>query len=196
MKLPSSILILTAVILACLLGLAQAAEFSAKVASHMGPQKVKGKVYLKGEKLRQEFSMGGGKSINIARPDKQVTWVLMPAQKFYVEMPLEKTDLAKTMRMPKDKTKMKLVGTETVNGYETDKYETVIKSDGKAMKFDLWFAKKLGVPIKMVSKDGSYSMEYLDIKEGKVPDSVFEVPSGYRKMSMPQGMSPGMPQKR
>jgi len=191
MKVKSSILILTAVILACLLGLAQAAEFSAQVVSHMGPQKVKGKVYLKGEKLRQEFSMGGGKSINIARPDKQVTWVIMPAQKFYVEMPLEETDEAKTMRMPKDKTKMKLVGTETVNGYETDKYETVIKSNGKTMKFDLWVAKKLGVPIKMVSKDGSYSMEYLNIKEGNVPDSVFEVPSGYRKMSMPQGMPQG-----
>ena len=188
MKLKSSILILTAVILACLLGLAQAAEFSAKVVSHMGPQKVQGKVYLKGEKLRQEFSMGGQKSINIARPDKQVMWVVMPAQKVYMEMPFGETDLAKTMRMPKDKTKMKLVGTETVDGYETEKYETVVKSDGRAMKFDLWVAKKLGVPIKMVSKDGSYSMEYLDIKEGNVPDSVFKVPSGYRKMPMPQGM--------
>ena len=191
MKFKSSILILTAIILACFLGLAQAADFSAKVVSHMGPQKVQGKVYLKGEKMRQEFSMGGGKSINIARPDKNVMWVLMPAQKFYMEMPFQETDLAKTMRMPKDKTKMKLVGTETVNGYETEKYETVVKSDGKTMKFDLWVAKKLGVPIKMVSKDGSYSMEYLDIKEGNVPDSVFKVPSGYRKMPMPQGMPRG-----
>ena len=63
MKFRSSILILTAIILACFLGLAQAADFSAKVVSHMGPQKVQGKVYLKGEKMRQEFSMGGRRRV-------------------------------------------------------------------------------------------------------------------------------------
>ena len=33
----------------------------------------------------------------------------------------------------------------------------------------------------MVSEDGSFSMEYQDIKPGKVEDSLFEPPQGYQQ---------------
>ncbi|MDD2903792.1 MAG: DUF4412 domain-containing protein [Syntrophales bacterium] len=191
-------LILVIITLACWLGLgvAQAADFSAQVVSRTGSQEVKGKIYLQGEKMRQEFSAPEGLSINIFRPDKQVMWVIMPAQKMYMEMPFGQSDLGKTMQMPQDKAKMKLLGTETVNGYETEKYETTVKGRGREVKHYIWVAKKLGVPIKMTSADGSFSMEYRDIKEGNVPAAKFEVPPGYQKMTMPPGMPQGMPQRR
>lgn len=93
---------------------------------------------------------------------------------------------------PKDKPNMKLVGTETINGYECDKYETTVSHKGKTTKHYAWISKKLGMPIKMTSADGSFSMEYQDIKPGKLSDSLFEPPKGYRKMKMP---FPGPPKK-
>ena len=183
-------------ILALMPALAQAAEFSAVVVTRADSQETKGKIYFQGEKMRQEFSTPEGVSINIARPDKQVMWVLMPAQKMAMEMPFSKSDLAKTMSMPKDQAQMKLLGTETVNGYETEKYEATMKGNGKTVKHYMWVAKKLGVPIKMVSVDGKFSMEYQDIKEGSVPAGLFEVPQGYQKMTMPQGMPQGMPRRK
>jgi outer membrane lipoprotein-sorting protein len=178
------------------LGVAQAAEFSAVVVTRADSQETKGKIYFQGEKMRQEFSTPEGVAINIARPDKQLMWVLMPAQKMAMEMPFSKSDLAKTMAMPKDQAQMNLLGTELVNGYETEKYETTMNRSGKTVKHYMWVAKKLGVPIKMVSLDGKFSMEYREIKEGGVSPAVFEIPPGYQKMPMPQGMPQGMPRKR
>lgn len=186
------ILILAAITLACWLGasLAPAAEFSAQIVQRMGSQENRGKIYFQGEKMRQEFSTKEGASISIARPDKQVMWLIMPGQKMYMEMAFDKSDLGKVMQMPKEKEKaeMKLLGTETVNGYQTEKYETMIGGRGRQVKHYMWVSKKLGVPIKMASEDGSFSMEYQDIKEENLPASLFEAPAGYQKMAMPKGM--------
>jgi outer membrane lipoprotein-sorting protein len=174
-------------------GLAQAAEFSAVITNRMESRETQGKIYMKGEKMRREFAAGQEVGITIVRPDKKVMWMLMPGQKTVMEMAFNKASLEKMMGMPKDQqAEMKLVGTETINGYETEKFETTVKGNGKPIKHYVWVSKKLGVPIKMVSLDGKFSMEYRNIKEGGVPDAVFEIPPGYQKMTMPQGM-PGMP---
>ncbi len=175
-------------------GLAQAAEFSALIINRMESRETQGKIYMKGEKMRREFAAGEKVGITIVRPDMKVMWMLMPGQKTVMEMPFSKASLEKMMGMPKEQqAEMKLLGTETVNGYETEKYETTVKGGDKPMKHYLWVSKKFGVPIKMVSLDGKFSMEYRDIKEGNVPDSVFEIPPGYQKMTMPREMPPGAP---
>lgn len=174
--------------------LAQAAEFSAVVVTRMDSKESQGKIYLQGEKMRRELPSNEGMTITVARPDKRVMWMFMPGQKKYMEIPFDKSDLGQTMVMPKDSTQMKLVGTETVGGYETEKYETTVKGEGKTAKHYIWVAKKLGVPIKIVSVDGKFSMEYREIKEGGVPASVFEIPPGYQKMPLPQGTPQGTPQ--
>lgn len=180
-----------------LAGLAQAAEFSASIINRLDSRETQGKIYMQGEKMRREFPTGEGMTIVIARPDKKVMWMLMAGQKTVMEMPFDKASLEKTMGMPKDQqADMKSLGTETVSGYETEKFETTVKGNGKTIKHHMWVAKKLGVPIKMVSLDGKFSMEYRDIKEGSVPDSVFEIPPGYQKMPMPQGMPPGTPRRK
>lgn len=167
--------------------LAQAAEFSAKMITKAGGQEMHGKVFMKGEKMRTEVQAGGQTSIHIVRPDKKLVWVLMPAQKTYMEMPITGEAQQKTLTtLVKDKAKLKLIGTETVNGFACDKYETTIsRKGGLTSKHYVWIAKKLGMPIKMMSEDGSQLMEYRDIKVGNVAASRFEPPKGYKKMQMP-----------
>jgi outer membrane lipoprotein-sorting protein len=186
-KASSCLWLLVALILA-LPALTQAAEFSAEITMKGGDTPgTHGKVYIKGDKFRQEFDMGGVKHTSIMRGDKQLVWMVIPDQKVYMEMPLTPQAKAKMLKMPQDQAKMKLLGTETVNGYEADKYE-VAGTRGQGSKEYVWVAKKLGMPLKMTSADGSFSIEYHNIKEGGVPDSVFEVPAGYQKMAMPMGM--------
>ena len=166
-----------------------AAEFSAQmIARNPDLGETQGKIYIKGDKIRQEFGPGEEAHISILRPDIQVVWMVMPGQKMYMEMPLTPQATGKMMQMPRDEARMKLLGTETVNGYATDKYETVARDNGKSSQYYLWVAKKLGLPIKMTSPDDSFSMEYQNIKEGGVPDSLFEIPAGYQKMTIPTGM--------
>ena len=171
--------------------LVQAAEFTATMVTKAGGVEIPGKIYVKENKVRNEVQAGGQTSIHILRPDKKVVWIIMPQQKAYVEMPITHTAQQKMLPLTEDqKAKMKKVGTETINGYACDKYETTMSHQGKPVQVFTWVATDLGVPIKIVSEDGSFSMEYKDIKPGQVADSLFDVPQDYKKMQLPFAMPP------
>ena len=171
--------------------LVQAAEFTATMVTKAGGVEIPGKIYVKENKVRNEVQAGGQTSIHILRPDKKVVWIIMPQQKAYVEMPITHTAQQKMLPLTEDqKAKMKKVGTETINGYTCDKYETTMSHQGKPMQVFTWVATDLGVPIKIVSENGSFSMEYKDIKPGQVADSLFDVPQDYKKMQLPFAMPP------
>ena len=171
--------------------LVQAAEFTATMVTKAGGVEIPGKIYVKENKVRNEVQAGGQTSIHILRPDKKVVWIIMPQQKAYLEMPITQEAQQKMLPLTEDqKAKMKKVGTETINGYACDKYETTMSHQGKPMQVFTWVATDLGVPIKIVSEDGSFSMEYKDIKPGQVADSLFDVPQDYKKMQLPFAMPP------
>ena len=164
-----------------------AAEFSADVIQKMGDELKKGKFFVKGNKMRMEFEEG----ITIMDLATGKTITLQPEEKMYIEMPAmgsPATPADSDEELAKIATKKK-IGTEKVNGYKCDKH--LITYHDKAMgKMTQWYAKKLNYPIKTVyhAPQGEMVTEYTNIKEDGVNDSVFEVPMGYRKMSMP-GMS-------
>ena len=167
---------------------AQAAEFSAVIVNQSGGHERQGKIYVKGENIRREFATPGGNTVSILRGDKKVMWLLMPGQQAYMEMPFDKEAFAKNLNIPKDEVSQKLVGRETLNGYDTEKYETSVKTGTGEVQGTMWIAKKLGVPIRIETKDKSFVQEYKEIKEGGVADAVFEMPAGYRKMDRPAGL--------
>lgn len=166
-----------------------AAEFTATMITRAGGLEIPGKIYVKNNKMRNEVEAAGLASIHIMRPDKKLMWIIMPQQKAYVEMPLSQEAQEKMMLLPENaKTTMKMIGTDTINGYACNKYETIMTHQGKAMKVFTCIAPDLGVPIQIVSENGSFSMEYKDIKPGEVADALFEPPQGYNKMKMPGGL--------
>jgi len=178
---------------------AVAAQFSADMVQSAGGHSVAGKVYVKGDKIRNEMTQGPQKATVIVRMDKRVVWMLQPAQKTYMEM-----SLPKNQPLPLNDTKwlaeMKKLGTltrdgqETVNGYPCDKYVLVHRNKAMGTQYQ-WISKRLRFPIKIETRGARYPtvIEYKNIKEGKIADSLFEVPAGYKKMTMAQ--RPGMPMR-
>ena len=172
------------------------AEFSADLIMTGGGDEETGKVFIKGKLHRMEL-MADGKlaAINISRPDKGVNWNLMPGEKMYMEMPLTEIGY-EDIESLESKTTMKLLGNETVNGYKCEKrrYESNDKTEGPVI---VWFSPKLDYPVKILTLayggEGDMTLEYRNIKTGKVPDSMFEIPKGYKKFAIP-GMPAGMPQ--
>jgi len=173
--------------------LAAAAELSADIAGTVNGQAITGKFYVKGSNVREEVSMPSEKMIMISRPDKKIAWMIYPTQKTYMEMTGKVPD-AKALAnqaVPKGMGTRKLVGKEKVNGYLCDKY--VVTSTGKgAGTLTQWISPKLGVPVKMAQSGGNHPMmiEFKNIKEGGVANSLFAPPKGYKKTEMPamQGM--------
>jgi outer membrane lipoprotein-sorting protein len=173
-----------------LVGLAPAAEFSAVTVTRVGNHEQQGKLYVKGDKARMEGITSLGPSVSILRLDQRVMWIMLPGQKTYMEMPIDKAAFDQALKVPEDQVTKKLLGAETLHGYETEKYETVVKVGDKQIKSIMWISKKLGIPLRIESADKSFFQDY-DIQEGRVADALFEMPAGYRKMAMPAGM-PGM----
>jgi hypothetical protein len=182
-------------VLACVLtvvfvfsGVSIAAEFTADLLLKQAGETITGKVYIKGDKTRQEYLQGGEKQVMIYRHDKGIMWVLIPSEKIYMEMSSQEGAAYDPQfdQNIEDKAQIKLLGKETVNGYVCDKYQ-YIYHDTSMGTVTQWFSKKLDYPIKSEYKaPTSYMLtEYKNIKEGKVDNSLFEVPGDYALMSLP-----------
>ncbi len=164
------------------LGIAQAeaSEFSADMSIvPKGDEPMTGKIFVKGEKVKQETCGDDETQVMIIRPDKKLTWMISPEDKTYIEMPYQSAD--KTFEeWTADKEKnAKFLGQETVSGIPCKKYETI--EDGE--KTFLWISTQFSFPIKI--EDSEMTMEYKNIKLDPLDDSIFELPAGYNKMAMP-----------
>lgn len=178
-----------AVFLLVLPDIGQAAEFTAKMVLTDGGKAMPGKIYVKGDKMRQEFTDEHGQSVTIVRKDKKLVWVVMPQDRVYAEIPLKKEMPGQFLQFPDKTLKKQKVGTETVNGYATDRFQVVVSggSSGPVVQ-NFWMCDQLGMPVKMECKEKSLSVEYKDIKEGRVEDKLFEPPPGFKKITQTTGL--------
>ena len=96
-----------------------------------GGMNMQGKLYFSGGKMRMEMGMGGRNSIMIMDPVKKVAYMVMPEEEMYMEM---NANAPGPMKPPKvdamdpanpcgsaGVTACKKLGTETVNGYASEK---------------------------------------------------------------------------
>jgi outer membrane lipoprotein-sorting protein len=181
--------LLAALLLLTWPGGGQAAEFSAKMVLTDGGKVMPGKVYVKGDKMRQEFTDERGQSITIVRKDRKVIWVVMPQHRVYVEMPLRKELPGQFLQLPEETLKRQKVCSETVSGYATERYQVTVSGGAAGPVIqNFWMCDQLGMPVKMECKEKNLSVEYQDIKEGAVEDKLFEPPPGLKKITKTTGV--------
>jgi len=158
---------------------ALAEDFSADMISTSGKVTTAGKIFASGSKVRME--MPGSVSIN--RMDKNAVWVLMPGQKMYMELASSPQKIATgTDKMPGEISRQ-LVGNEFIDGNMTDKYEVVYKGSVNNQTVFMWIDKGLNFPVRMKAEDGSWTLDYKNIKKGAQDPALFEIPAGYQKLS-------------
>jgi hypothetical protein len=155
-------------------------DFSADMISTAQGRSFQGKIYISKDKTRMETP----ESISITRLDKKVVWVLMPKDKMYMEQPVDPSKTVATSEKNSNEIERKLIGKEMIDGRMADKYQVVYSENGKKLTMFQWIAAGLKIPVKTAAADGSWTMEYKNIKIGKQPDSLFEVPGDYQKFSM------------
>jgi len=156
-------------------------EFSAEMVMKAHNQVMQGKIYVSNQKTRMENPM----STIIARPDLNVSWVLMPQQKMYMEQALDLSNLPKTaVHMPGEIERTE-IGAETVDGKPAKKFKVTYAEGGRQDSMYQWMADGIPIPVKMESLDGSWSVEYRNVYVGPQPAVIFEVPPSYQKMAMP-----------
>lgn len=151
---------------------------------------LQGKIYVKDKKMRMDMEMNGQRTSFITGGDK--VYMVQHNQKMAMIMPNQQPGSGMMGVMPQaipdqseffGKGKVLKKGLEEINGIICEK---VFCQDGP-QKITIWFARKLGLPMKMVAEgpDGKSVMEYKNVKIGQVKDNVFAVPAGYTIMHLP-----------
>lgn len=152
-----------------------------------------GKVYAMRGMERSETNMSGMQTVMILRHDRQLGYMLMPAQHLYRQMDLA-TAQKQTGSQPSDQVDITEVASESIEGHATTKYKMVMK-DGSAGGF-IWITGE-GIPIKMdmLSKSRSgktrITVTLTNLEIGDQDPQLFEVPAGYTAMPGFPGM-PGL----
>ncbi len=164
-------------------------EYSADQIIESEEGAMKSRIYSTPTKERREMSQGGAVMMMITRHDKKVSWTLMPEDKMYMEAPgnqpsQDKSDLSAYQI---EQTQM---GEETINGMVMKKSKIVMTgNDGTKMGGFMW-ATKEGILAKIDAiavekgQKARFKMEQTNIKIGKQPAELFEIPAGFEKMDM------------
>jgi len=162
--------------------IAMGLDFSSDIVSTSKAGKVAGKIFVTQDKIRTE--MAGASSI--VRMDKKVAWIIMPGQNMYMEQPIDPAMVASSAseKMPGE-IERKMLGSEQVDGRPANKYRITYESNGIRQSILQWSDTATSFPVKVSAEDGSWAMEYKNLKIGAPDPSLFEIPEGYSKMSMP-----------
>jgi len=163
-------------------------EFSADTVMTTQGQKMSGRMFAKNGKFRMEMTKPQ-EMISISRMDKKVAWSIFPSEKMYMEMPLDPNQVPKTE--VRGEIERKQIGSETIDGHPTKKYLVTYKDGNKTSQVHQWMATDINFPVKTAALNNEWVQEFRNIKTGSQPDSLFEVPAGFKKMQMP-GMPGGM----
>lgn len=184
--------------LAASFALAQA-EFSAEIVDLQKPgAPTMAKIYFAKDKMRIESQTASARgSAVIINYATQTGDVLMAQQHMYMEMPMQaqsqrmgyasaffqagdvENACGDWQKMGHEGSTCRKVGSDTVNGRSTVKYETT-NASGDVSHF--WLDPKLRFPVKWEGK--SNSGELRNIQEGAQPATLFEIPAGFTKMDL------------
>jgi hypothetical protein len=152
-----------------------------------------------GSKSRVE-NAGMKNVITVSLGDTKKTIMMNTSTKTYSEQINQEKDQMPTMYDNDVVFEKKKVGNETIDGHPCIKYDSIYyrksKPDEKH-KATIWEAKDLkDFPIQMEvsvpanpnypGSGGKMVVKYKDVKLGAATASMFEVPSGYKKVSSPQ----------
>lgn len=176
-------------------GAAAVRQFSADITFECNGAAGQYKVYIKGPKVRHDTTDPNGKPrIAIWHYDKGIAWNLSPDTRTYTEgrfrvrpdsqwaKDAEWRDLA-AMRADKSIAAVRLIGSGMMSGYQCDEYAITFREPSNGAQH-VWIARKLKWVVRReVSRPAalSGSSQATKIRVGRIPDSLFEIPAGYRK---------------
>jgi len=162
-------------------GFAVAQEFAADMVSRTGNETINAKISVSQDKVRLEMP----DMTMIIRNDKKVSWMLIQAEKMYMEYPIDPSRAPKGVSRNFDNEIERVsLGPETIDGQETEKFQVTYTENGATASAYQWL-KDGQFPVKAEAVDGSWSTEYKNISMAAQPASLFEPPEGYQKMEMP-----------
>ena len=152
------------------------------------------KIAVTPDKIYSETLSAQGKreAMCILRLDQRKMFIIMEETKTYMEIPFNKDRFtASDLAMGMVQSKQEKVGSETVSGYDSDKFRITSAVMGKTVTSYQWVAPEFE-PMPIRTETNGKAQEMRNINPGRPSASMFEVPGGYKRDTNMEQMMKGM----
>ena len=161
----------------------EALEYSAVQHIETVPGPFLNRIYIAGDRERQDASLGGKTVTTIIRRDKRVVWLLIPGQKLYEEVDVAS---ASVTSLPGQLNPLlgKRLGDERLDGRPVSKIAMPM-NEGRQVAY-AWVSPEGLVLKAMIPADEQTGrpearLRLQDVQFGRQDQTLFELPEGYRR---------------
>ena len=149
---------------------------------HEGAQRLTGKFYARGKKIRTDSSPRG-QPVTVIMDAGSGKMFIVASPTACMEQPLSDDARRKSLWIPDPASKEELVGTETIDGHPADKYKVMTRSADAAIVHYVWRAKDLkGFPVRVSDETGTSVTSFKNIALAKPDAKLFQPPAGCKQM--------------
>ena len=155
---------------------AWALEFTADRITTIDGRTGKDALFYRDDMWRLEHHARGPVSVSIVRKDKQIAWLLLSRIRHFKTVPYSGgQDPIVTERLEGEVSREE-IGQETREDHRTILYEVTTKQGERTEVYYQWLATDIRFPMRLMKKDGSWSVEYQHVKIRPLSDSLFQLP--------------------
>ena len=155
---------------------AWALEFTADRITTIDGHTGKDALFYRDDMWRLEHHASGPVSVSIVRKDMRLVWLLLSRIRHFKTVPYSGEQDPMVTEKLEGEVSREEIGQETREGHQTILYEVTTKQGEKTEVYYQWVATDIRFPMRLMKKDGSWSVEYRHIKIRPLSDSLFQLP--------------------
>jgi hypothetical protein len=155
-------------------------EFSAEQSVNHHGETHNAQINFKGDRWRMEFAVPVGRAMAaIYRADLNLVWWIHSRERQYLELPFLPEHVLPITEALDGEIGREFIGTESLHGHSCELFEVTVRRGDQQTHYYQWVTTKERFPIKMIQKNGNYSVEYRRLKFAPQPIRYFEPPLSY-----------------
>jgi len=159
-----------------------ALEFTADQVTRINGHSRKAYIYYRDQMWRLEHHDLGPVNVTIVRKDKQVMWLLLSRMKHFKTVPYDPQQSPKVGEHLEGEVAREEIGTETLDGHPATLYQVTVREGEHTTEYYQWLATDIRFPLKLARKDGSWLVEYRNVKLRSVSDFLFQLPVNFQPL--------------
>lgn len=171
-------------------GVSYAIEFSADYVLHSNGKTSRAQLYVKDDRWRLEHRAGvltdlGYAGVSIVRLDKKAVWFLLSKRRQFISVPLRTDHLLPLSETMEGESARVFLNQESVSGHTARLYDVTVGTGPASERYYQWVSLEQGLPLRTLSRDRDWSLEYEHVVFSKQPAFFFEPPLGYAEWRPP-----------
>jgi hypothetical protein len=155
-------------------------QFVADQVTRPGGHVHRGSLYYRDDMLRIEHNDPGSIEVTIVRKDKGVMWLLLGRTKQFATLPFDGSTGVRLERSMAQEIRRETVGTEILDGHPTTLFQITVQEGKEEVIYYQWWAEDFQLPLRIARKDGTWIVQYNNVKLRSLSPRLFDLPRNYR----------------